>query len=73
MLVVMFERMLAGERETIWTYATCLKDFAVEMKSSEGGVEGIKGVFGYNVLACDVTKIEESVEGLDDISGYITL
>ena len=45
----------------------------VEVKSSEGVVEGVEGVFSYNVLACNVTKIEESVEGLDDVSGHITL
>ena len=62
-----------GERETIWTYAARPKNFAVEVKPSEGVVEGVEGVFSYNVLACNVTKVKESVEGLDDISGYITL
>ena len=72
-LVVMFERMLVGGQKTIWTYTARPKNFVVEVKSSEGVVEGVEGVFSYNVLVCNVTKIEESVEGLDDISGHITL
>ena len=62
-----------GQRKTVWMYTAHPKNFAVEVKSSEGVVKGVEGVFGYNILACNVTKIEESVEGLDDISGHITL
>ena len=52
---------------------TCPKNFTVMVKSSKRSVEGIEATFSDNILMCDITEIEEHVEGLDDIPGHIAL
>ena len=60
------------KRKPIRAYTTYSKDFTAVMKPSERGIEGVERIFSEDIFACNVTEIEECVEGLDDITGYIT-
>jgi len=59
--MVVLERMLAGERKSIWTNATDAEDFTVVVESSEGGIKGVERIFSKDVLACDITEVEECI------------
>jgi len=70
--MVVLEGMLLGKGEPVWAYTTCPKDFTVVVKPLECSVKSAERIFRENILACDVTEVEEGIEGLDDIGRYIT-
>ena len=72
MTTIVCEGMLPGKGESIWADTTCPEDFTVVVEPLQCVVERIEGVFCENVLACDITEIEECIEGLDDIRRYVT-
>jgi len=64
--------MLPWKREPIWADTTFPKDLTVVMEPFKRSVEGIKRIFGENILACDVTEVKECIKGLNDVRGDVT-
>ena len=70
MSAVMFEGVLAREREPVRSHATLPKDFAIMMEPVESGVESVERIFSQNVLAGSIAEVEECIKSLDDIGVY---
>ena len=69
MATVVNERMLAGEGKSSWAHTTFLKDLAVVMESPESVVKGIQCILREDAFPCNITKIQECCESLDDADG----
>ena len=63
--------MLTWKREAVWTYVGDPEDLPVVVEPLERIVERVEGVLSECTLACDVTKVEECIEGLRNVGRYI--
>lgn len=48
-----------------------MKDFTVVVESFKGSIEGVERIFSEDILMCDVTEVEECIEGFDDVHVYM--
>ena len=67
----MVQRVLTWEGEAVWTYVRDPEDLPIVVEPLECRVECIEGVLSKCVLARDVAEVEECMEGLCYVSGYI--
>lgn len=62
---------MSRKGEPSWTDTSDPKDIAIMAKPFECSIEGIERVFSKNVLPGDITKVEEGVEGPDDVGRHV--
>ena len=65
----MDEGMLAGEGKSSRAHTAFLKDLAMMVESLESVVKGVQCVLCEDVFLCDITKIQECCDSLDDPDG----